>query len=236
MAGMSQMSPSRFTAMCMAAGAAKTGLRIPRTDVRIVTGIGTRMKYIPMSLVSVSEYKVRCGITWYTLRMSTACVALCLTCAERESERGQTLCTNAIMRVFICVCVGTFSVLGIAQTSRMAPEWFGERPNVSCWHRFETQTQFLSLHRLLWKIMMIKWCLNKLNNHTTRYTHCRLRGISTRLGFPAIKAVQWDFLKCRYILKKSWIICICLEEILRRMMKLKVFSRDLIPQWSMMIQ
>lgn len=63
MAGMSQMSPSRFTAMCMAAGAAKTGLRIPRTDVQIVTGIGTRMKYIPMSLVSVSEYKVRCGIT-----------------------------------------------------------------------------------------------------------------------------------------------------------------------------
>lgn len=116
MAGMSQMSPSRFTAMCMAAGAAKTGLRIPRTDVRIVTGIGTRMKYIPMSLVSVSEYKVRCGITWYTLRMSPACVALCLTCTERESERGQTLCTNAIMRlqdiklvclfacVYLCVC------------------------------------------------------------------------------------------------------------------------------------
>lgn len=33
--------------------------------------------------------------------------------------------------VCVCVFVGTFSVLGIAQTSRMAPEWFGERPNVS---------------------------------------------------------------------------------------------------------
>lgn len=117
----------------------KQVLRIPRTDVRIVTGIDTRMEHIPML---VSGYKVRCGITCYTLRTSPACVASrCVSRAQREGKRAGAktcaplqLCDCKLLNWCVCVFVfvGTFSVLGIAQTSRMAPEWFGERPNVSC--------------------------------------------------------------------------------------------------------